>query len=74
MITAFPKGTTGNTTNLQPRELIHMEFALYYVTSIQGFNYMLTIVCENTIMLRVFTNAHKRTPVKKLTVYRCFEE
>ena len=39
-----PKGTTVDTTNLQPVELIHMDFALYNVTSVLGFMSMLALV------------------------------
>ena len=43
-MTTLPKGTTVDTTNLQPVELIQMNFALYNVTSIHGFTSMLTVV------------------------------
>ena len=45
------KGTSIDTSNYQPGELIHMEFAFYNVISIRGFNCMLTLVCANTRML-----------------------
>ena len=59
----FPKGTIFETTNRQPGELIHTEFELYNVTSTQGFISMLTIVCENTRIIWVFTTASKIPPV-----------
>ena len=46
-----PKGTTVDTTNLQPGELIHMDFDFYNMTSIRGFTSMLTVVCENNRMI-----------------------
>ena len=42
-MTTLPKRTTVDTSNLQPGELIHMNFALYNVTYIRGFTYMLTV-------------------------------
>ena len=59
-MTTLPKGTTVDTKNLQPVELIHTQFAYYNVTSIQGFNSILNVVCENTIIIWVFTTASKR--------------
>ena len=59
----FSKGTTVDTTNIQPGELIHMEFAFHNVTSIRGFTPMLTLVCANTIIISSFTTASKRSPV-----------
>ena len=57
--TTFPKGTTVDTSNLKPGELIHMEFSLYNVTSICGFTSMITVVCAKTIMLWVFPTVYK---------------
>ena len=62
-ITASPKVTTVETNKLQPRELIHMDFALYNVTSICGFTSILTVFCENTRMIWVITNSSKWTDV-----------
>ena len=62
----FPKGTTIDTTNLQPGELIHMEFSFYNMTSIQGFTSMITVMFAQTIMIWVFLNATKRSPVIKI--------
>ena len=50
-MTTYPKGTTVGTNNLQPGELIHMDFYFYSVNSIRGFNSMLTVVCTNTIII-----------------------
>ena len=44
-ITASPKGTTVDTTNLQTVKLIHMYLYLYTVNSIRGFTSMITLVC-----------------------------
>ena len=62
-ITASPKGTTVDTTTLQPRENIQIELAFYNVTSVQVFTSMLTVVCAKTRMILVFPTAYKRTPV-----------
>ena len=58
-MTIFHRGTTFDTTKLQPGELLHMEFSFYNVTYIQGFNYMLTVVCENKITRLIFPTASK---------------
>ena len=63
MIT-FPKVTAVDTIIPQPGELIHIDFALYNVTSIRGFTSMLTVVCKNTIMLWLLPTAPKRSPVR----------
>ena len=63
-MTTINKGTTVNTINLQPGELMHMEFAFYNVTSIRGFTSMLTVVCAKTKMLWVSPTAPKRAPVR----------
>ena len=47
----FPKGKTVDSTNLQPGELIHINFDLYSVTSIRGFISTLVVVFEKTRML-----------------------
>ena len=56
----FPRLTIVDKTNLQPGELIQMDFSFYNVTSIRGINYMLTVVYENTRMLWVFPTAPQR--------------
>ena len=58
------KGTTVETINLQPGELIHMDFYFYNVTSIRVFTSMITAVYAKTRMLWVFTNASKIEPVR----------
>ena len=61
--TTIIKGTTVDTSNLQPGELIHMEFVFYNVTSIHGFTSMITPVCAKTGMIWVFPTAPKIAPV-----------
>ena len=56
----LPKGTTFDTTNLQPVEFIHVDFAFYNITSIRGFNSMLTVVCANTRILWICINVPKQ--------------
>ena len=57
--TNFHKVTTVDTINLQPGELIHIDFSFYNVTSICGFTSRLTVVCENTRMIWVCPTASK---------------
>ena len=63
-MTTFPKGSTIDTNNLYPRELIHVDFAFYNVTYIRGFFVINTTVCEKTRMLWVFPTASKRAHVR----------
>ena len=63
-ITTLPKGTTVDTNSLWPGELIHVEFTFYDVALIQVVTSMLTVVCENTTMIRVFLTASKKAPVR----------
>ena len=58
-ITALPKYTIFDASNLQPGELIHIDFSFYNVTSICGFTSRLTVVCENTRMIWVCPTASK---------------
>ena len=62
-MTTLPKGATFDTSNLQPGEIIHTDFTFYNVTSIRGFTSILSVICENTIMLWEFLTASKRAPV-----------
>ena len=68
-MTYLPKVTTVDTNNLQPGELIHMNFAFCDVTSIHGLNSihgltsMVTVICERTMMLWVLRTASKQAPV-----------
>ena len=48
-MTTINKGTTVDTSNLQPGELVHMDFAFYNINSIHGFTSMITVVCEKSI-------------------------
>ena len=59
-MTTFSKGKTVDTNNLQPGELIHMNFAFYNVTFVRGFTSVLTVLCAKTIMLWVFHISYKR--------------
>ena len=40
----FPKGTTVDTTNLQPGELIQIDFTFYNVNSIREFIFIISVV------------------------------
>ena len=62
-IKTFPIVTTFDTNNLQPGELIHVDFFFYDVTSICGFTSMITVVYENTIILWLFHTALKQSHV-----------
>ena len=62
-MTNFPKGTDVDTKQLQSVELIHTYFAFYHMNSIRGFTSIITVVCENNIMLWVFINASKCYPI-----------
>ena len=62
-IKTINKFTTVNTSNLQPGELIHMEFSFYNITFVCDFTSILTVVCANTIMMWLFPTAFKRAPV-----------
>ena len=44
-MTTTNKGTTVDTSNIQPGELIHMDFAFYNVTYIYDFTSMLSVFC-----------------------------
>ena len=50
-MSTLPKVTTVYTSNIQPGELIHMDFSFYNVTYIREFNYTLTVVCTKTKMM-----------------------
>ena len=54
------KGTTVYTSNIQPGELVHMDFEFYNVISIRGFTSMLTVVCTKTTTIWVFPTASKK--------------
>ena len=62
MMTTFPKLTTVDTNNLQPEELIHLDFSLYILNSIHVFTSMITVSCAKTIILCVFPNAYEQYP------------
>ena len=62
-MTTINKGKIVDTSNLQPGELVHMNFAFYNVNPINGFTSVLAVVCAKTRMLRLFLTAPKRAPV-----------
>ena len=57
------KVTTVDISNFQPGECIHVEFSFYNVTSLHGFTFMLTVVCEKTIIIWILPTVSKRAPV-----------
>ena len=61
---SFPICKNVDTTNLQPGELIHMEFSFYNVTFIRGLTSMLPVVCARTRIIWLFLTASKRAPVR----------
>ena len=63
-MTTLPKETTVETSNLQPGELIHMDFVFYNVTPIRGLTSILTVIYENTRMILVLCTASKQYPIK----------
>ena len=54
---------TTDIINSEQGELLHIQFVLYHVTSLWCFNSKLTVMCEKTIMLYIFTTASKKHPV-----------
>ena len=62
-MTTINKVKTVDTSNLQPRELIHMDFAFYNVNSIHGFTSIITVVYSRTRMLWVFSTTYKQSHV-----------
>ena len=62
-MTTINKGTTVDTSKLQPGDFFHMDFAFYNITSIRIFASMLKVVCAKTIMIWVFPTEPKRSPV-----------
>ena len=52
--TTIINGTTVDTSNLQPGELVHIDFSFYNITSIRGFTSILKVVCAKTRILWVF--------------------
>ena len=68
-MTTINKGTTVDTIKIQPRELIHIDFAFNNKTYICDFTSMLTVFCENNRMLWVFTMVSKISLSKSSTSY-----
>ena len=59
-MTIFLNGTIVDTNNLQPGELLHLEFGFYNITSIRGFTKITTVVCANKRMACIFPITSKR--------------
>ena len=64
----FTKGTTVDTTSLQPGEPIHMYSILYNMNPITGFTSILTVVCAKTSMLWVFPTESKQYPIQIISL------
>ena len=62
-MTTLSKGTTVDTTHHKPGELIHMDFSFYNLTYNLVFTSIPTVFCAKTIMIWVFDNVSKRSPV-----------
>ena len=60
----FPKVSTVETSKLQSRELVHVEFSFYNVSSVRGFSSMTTFVYERTRMIRELRTGSKQSPVR----------
>ena len=65
-ITTINKDTSVDTSNLQPGELVHMDFTLYNVNNILVFTSILTLVCTKTRIPWVFQTAPKRAPFQTI--------
>ena len=63
-MTTISKVTTVDTSNIQPGELVHMDFSSYNVTSICGFTSIIAVFCAKTRMIWIFQTAPKRAPVR----------
>ena len=63
-MTTTNKGTKIDTSNLQPGDLVHVEFVFYNVTSSCGFNPIITVVCARTRIIWLFPTASKKAPVR----------
>ena len=68
-ITTINKGPTGDTSNLQPVEIVHIDFVFYNVTSIHGFTSILTVVCEKTKIIWEFPTASKLAPIHIISFF-----
>ena len=62
-MTTINKGTTVDTSNIQPGENFHMDFSFYNFSYIRGFTSILKVVCAKTRILWVFPTASKIDPV-----------
>ena len=63
-MTTFPKVTTVDTNDLQPGELIHMDFVFYNVNYNNGFTSMINVVFTKTRMLWLFPTVSKQPPMR----------
>ena len=64
-----PKVTTVDTTNLQLEEPIHVALDFYNLTSIRGFNSILTAAFSKTRILWVFNTASKKVLSKSYLLH-----
>ena len=63
-ITALPKYTIFDASNLQPGELIHIDFSFYNVNSIRGFTSVITVICAKNRMIWLFPTSSKQYLVR----------
>ena len=63
------KGTTQDTTNLLPGQLLHMDFKFYNILSIRGFSSIFTIIDAATRKLWCFPGPDKRPPIAKMNYF-----
>ena len=59
----YPKGKKIDTTNLQPGEILYLDFAFYNITLICGCTNILTVVCNNTRIIWILPTASNLAPV-----------
>jgi hypothetical protein len=57
------KGKTVDTPPLSPGDLLHIDFAFWYVTSHRGFTAILMVVDAKTRMLWLFCKSIKKPPL-----------
>jgi hypothetical protein len=59
----FRKGNTASTDNIKPGELLHMDFAFWYITSRRMFTSVLAIIDAKKRMLWLFCTSSKKPPI-----------
>jgi len=64
-----PKGSTTNTDNLSPGQLLHIDFGFWDIVSHRGFSSMLLIIDAKTRMLWLFCTSNKRATIKILSYF-----